>query len=47
MVALLVVQIAHHKCSVQAECHPVADTEILQRLLDDNQQLFGAMRRIT
>ena len=46
MVALLVVQIAHHKRSVQAECHPVADPEILQQLLDD-QQLFSAMRRIT
>lgn len=44
--ALLVVQIADHRRSVGAESPPGADPDILQRLLDDDQQLFGAMRRI-
>lgn len=44
--ALLVVQIADHHRSVLAECHPGAAPDILQRLLDDDQQLFGVMRRI-
>ena len=44
--ALLVVQIADRRLSVRADHHPAADSDILQRLLDDDQQLFGATGRI-
>lgn len=42
--ALLVVQVADCQRNAQSERHPAADSDILQRLLSDDQQLLGGMQ---